>query len=162
MSFEEVDPEVIADLQLRAASEHDPTRERPTALRFEPCPTVRMLPCRNKSCLKPCELTSTGQEQLVMFNRMLLRRGEQPINEHDLLVCGDCRSLLEKRIADRARERTTEMAETVRKLKDSKNPDAEHDLWRYVDKYHPDPRGLRGWLRSRDAKGRSPSSKERM
>lgn len=173
MSFEELDPEVVADLQLRAATEHDSTRSRPTTLRFEPSVTVRLLPCRNGKCRKPCELTEDGQARIAQFNRILLARSDQPLNEHELLVCDECRALLESHKADRNREHRELMRKHVAALKNAADPFAKKggtgeyvlaDEWTYVEKRHPDPRGLAAWLRDqqRTRKQTKPNAKEKL
>lgn len=161
----DLDPEVVADLQLRAATERDSTRSRPTTLRYEPCPTVRVLPCagnvNGKPCGHPCELTQTGQARLTQFAKMLLSRGEQPLDEHKLLMCDRCRALWESQRADRKRERVEEMRTCIQQLKASKDAEQEYDLWRRVEAlHHPDPRGLREALRAKSQGSMRPRAKE--
>lgn len=161
MSDEELDPEIIADLRLRAATERDASRERPTSLRFEPCRTVRTLPCREPTCRKPCELSETGAARIMQFNRRLISLGEQPISEYQIMICPECRAHFVAAKGKRNRERIEESRKLIRALKDSKDFENEHAIWKRLEQmHHPDIHGLRESLRAGKLKSKAPSRKD--
>lgn len=144
----EIDPEILADLRLREETLRDPNRRRRDAGLpvFDLPEFVRLLPCFN--CGAACELNDIGQARLDQFNAVLRRRGEPDIDEKETLMCLTCRKKWDAMKANHNRKRVEEMGKTVRSLKASKNPDGEDAAWTYVDKNHPDPTGLREWIRS--------------
>lgn len=146
----EMDPEVIADIKLRAATERDPTRSRKLP-RFEPSPTVGHWPCRNNACQMPCEVTQAGVEMFDMFNKLLVKRGEQPISTEDVLVCDICRRFLDRHAEQKAGERDEQMRRDVKRLRAAKDPDRElagdELLKKRLERWHPDLYGLLESLR---------------
>src|SRR5689334_13171709 len=90
MSDRELDPEVLADLRLRAATE----RER-GHLRDAPMPTwqppkiVDRVPCRGR-CGNLVDWTDAAEERVAVFNRRLLATREAPIDKTRVVFCSAC------------------------------------------------------------------------
>lgn len=145
MSDEE-DPEVRRDLELRESSRYDRSRSRISEAAIgnaTVAATVAYWSCRNRVCRKPC---AVGDEAIFAFevhNRQLRARGEEPLNTAEIMICADCRTLSQRKIADRNRERVEELRGLIQRMKQSTNPRAEHDLIRQMtDLRHPDVTGL--------------------
>ncbi len=140
---EELDPEVVADLRLRASSMFDRTRtgaepkwERP---RF-----VAEWACRNKACRVRVAVTQDAVDQLALCNRWLRDRGETPlIHENEVMVCDTCRVLLTEQRARNLTDRRERIKTNVRIVVGSKNPRDEKDAIAALTKdHHPDVPGL--------------------
>jgi len=118
---EELDPEVIADLQLRAYSQHDRTRTRGDGVYdWKPAPSVTQWKCRTPPCKVFVGVDADTIEQWEMFNRELVKRGERPIASHDVMRCPSCEAELAKIQPLRLRKRVERMADVIRQLKDGK------------------------------------------
>jgi hypothetical protein len=136
----EDDPEVVADLRLRAASERDRTRTGPVAT-YEAAAVVAHWPCR--ACRQPTELTETGADRFTFFNRALVARGEAPIDTGAVLFCGACRAEGTTYASRRNREHVDKLAEKIREYKASHDSRRQAELEHEMAKlHHPDLPGL--------------------
>lgn len=144
MSVEELDPEVVADLQLRAYTQHDRSRSRAdNHSTWRPEATVGYWNCRREGCMGIIAITQDAVDRLDDANRMLQRRGELKIKSREVAWCDGCVKLFAKARADRLRERTDAMATCIRELKEHPNPRSAHDLIAQISKLrHPDLQGL--------------------
>lgn len=80
------DPEVLADLQLRDASERDRGRTRP--LGWSPPVFVEHWPC--KGCGALVGMTKESLDVHAMFNRQLASKRESPLPKRG--CCDDCKT----------------------------------------------------------------------
>jgi len=84
-----LDPEVLADLRRREASEGDRTRSRETALAFDPTP-VEHWPCRS-GCGAMVPVPQAALDTLAIMNGALARRREPPLSKAKIALCDECR-----------------------------------------------------------------------
>lgn len=145
------DPEVVADLRLRASSERDPSRSRPSekllgTWKPDEDKFVGAWKCRyfeRAKCGEFVGVTQDTVDRLEQFNRMLDRRGEAPINTSTVLICDRCIARRAESVPAKLRARVDELAGVIRKIKATANPRAEHDLIRELTRLsHPDVKGL--------------------
>lgn len=149
MSREELDPEVVADLQLRAATERDRSRSREMP-QWSPSVVLTHVPCR-KRCGSLVEWNDAAEERFVAFNRMLEARGEAPLDKTKILFCDKCRVLRRQAVADHNRKQVDLTGEVIRDLRRASNPDGERDLIAKLRELgHPDIDGLLETLRTRN------------
>jgi hypothetical protein len=143
VSDDEEDPEVIADLRLRAASEFDRTRTRPTGHRsFSPDPVIGQVPCRGR-CGALADWTESAENAFQTWNRVLERRDEGPLDKTRIVFCETCRKLGQHMSAERNRVHVDKLADLIRQLKESTEPESERDLIERIAKLnHPDVAGL--------------------
>jgi len=93
-----LDPEVLADLRRREASERDPSRSRSEAA-WSPPAIVERWPCTGCNAL--VGMTRDAIELHAMFNRQLERRGERPLAKR--IPCPDCKRRDEELVAAQRR-----------------------------------------------------------
>ncbi len=159
MSFEE-DPEVVADLKLRAYSEHDTSRARPSRDRigqWTPDKTVGAWRCQRPGCVNLFAVTAEAIEHVEIFNRELARRGEGPIDLRKVAWCDGCRAAWLANRSVKARERVDAIAKLVRELKASSQPQKLTEQIEQLRKWrHPDVDGLLSAIdeRLRNGKGK--------
>ncbi len=151
---DEMDPEVLADLQLRAQT----IRERGGSSREVTwhAPTfVDKWPCRNPQCRKPVEVTAETVDRYRVFNAELVKRGEDKMDFRAIVYCDQCRVEFQRTAADRRRGQVDRMAPVIRQVKNSKNPEGETSaIVQLKAWHHPDVEGLVQAVRSRlDGKG---------
>jgi hypothetical protein len=156
---DELDPEVLADLQLRKASEHDRTRTRGQGVYdWKPDPTVAQWVCRNASCRALVDVPQICVDRLAAFNANYLAPFNlQPILTSEVMVCDGCRKLLAAMYDKRNRNQVDTMADALRKLRASSNPEGELELQKLLTKcgYHDVPgtvRALRDTLNAKAAR----------
>lgn len=115
MSFDE-DPEVIADLRLRASTEHDRSRshEPPT---YKPPVFVAKWRCKTPGCGALVDVTEECMERLAVFNSRLRTIGEMPIDPHSVVYCADCLDRDKAARSDRRRREVDRMAAVIRGIK---------------------------------------------
>lgn len=141
------DPEVIADMQLRARTERDATRNRGQALWTRPA-IVEHWPCR--LCHVLVAVTSEGLGALATFNRDLTKRGEPLLDAGAIAVCDECRLLALAERNKRLPLKHARVAELIHKLKASRNPEGETELLTELRRWgHPDLPGLIATCRAR-------------
>lgn len=145
---EALDPEVIADLKLRAYTEHDRSRTRHAVHAFGaggPDPIVAEWSCRNPECRKPVAVTQTAIDTLAQFNgdAYKLARESRPIKESTVVACSDCEQLARDYRAKAMDKRRYELSKAVKMMREKKNPRDEQDLIALLKKLkHPDVPGL--------------------
>jgi len=139
----EVDPEVIADLKLRAATEHDRSRSRPTSYAWTPPKIVGAWHCKNPRCRVLVDVTEETMERFCMFNAHLRRRGEDPLEPSKILYCDSCIVEYKRTAPDRRRGQMDRVAVAIRQLKESGDSSRERDLIAQLEEWgHPDVTGL--------------------
>lgn len=84
--FPDRDPEVLADLRARQASEGDRSRTRPDG--WVPPAIVERWPCTGCNAL--VDMPRGAIELHAMFNRQLARRGERPLPKR--IPCPSCKA----------------------------------------------------------------------
>jgi len=166
---DELDPEVVADLQLRAYSEHDRTRTRGEgAYDWKPPAAVTEWKCRTPPCKVFVGVDADTVEQWEMFNRELVRRAEKPIASHEVVRCASCELEMAKVQPLRLRKRVDRMADVIRQLKDGKEQiryrDNEGDqignrelaFAKLKEWGHPDVEGFRQALTEKSSPNKKP------
>lgn len=142
----DLDPEVLADLELRDASMRDRSRSRraeATLGRELPAPPVAWWTCRAPRCGQLVGIPEQAVERLEIFNARLVSRGEQPIPDDTVAVCDEHRAMLLTHRAETLRRKHDRLRENIVKLKASPNPRSEHELLRELERdHHPDISGL--------------------
>ena len=151
MSYEE-DPEVIADLRLRASSQFD--RTRTGEVPWTPPKIHSQVPCRNR-CGALVDWTEEAQEAFEVWNRVLARRNESALDQTRIVFCDPCRSKGKPLLAANNRKLVDAVAAAIRELKNGCESHREHELLDKLDKAgHPDVAGLKQWLADKANKGR--------
>lgn len=139
----EPDPEVIADLKLRAHTEYDRTRSRPAAYVWNPPKIVGAWKCRNAACKAIVDVPDDAMEQFCMFNAELRRRDEDPLDHSKILYCSDCLAEYKATASQRRRGQVDRMAVAIKQLKESGDATRERDLIAQLEQWgHPDVEGL--------------------
>lgn len=139
----EPDPEVIADLQLRDATERDRSRTRRASYAWTPSKIVGAWRCKNLRCPAFVEVTEETMERFCMFNSQLRSRGEAPLDPSKILYCDPCITEYKRTAPDRRRAQMDRMAVVIRQLKDSGDASRERDLIAQLEEWgHPDVTGL--------------------
>lgn len=142
---DESDPEVAADLALRAASERDTTRTRGHGVYgYVQPPTVEHWPCRG-GCGVMVAITQEALHAAAVHDRELARRREAPIPRAKCVFCDKCRALGVDIAAERNRKHVDALAELVRELKASPGPGVERErqlIHNIRLMHHPDVDGL--------------------
>lgn len=150
---DEMDPEVLADLRLRAATERDPSRSREMPS-WSPPKVHSQVPCRGR-CGAVVDWNEDAEERFQIFNRELERRNEAPLDRTKIVFCNACRAEGAKAAADRNRKLNDAVGAAIRELKMGCQSHREHELLDKLEKAgHPDIAGLRQWLKDQAAKGK--------
>jgi hypothetical protein len=105
------DPEVAADLILRARSERDATRtagDGDHGYGWLPEQPDEYWPCRG--CGRPVGMTASAIETAKVCNRKLVAEGQKPFRKHELAVCEPCRALERKAERERDQARAQSIA----------------------------------------------------
>lgn len=139
-----IDPEVLADLQLRESSRRDSTRTRGAGIYDWKKPKfVGTWRCRSPVCGASVGYTQEDHETAEVFDRERARRGEPPLDRKTIALCSTCNALRLKQRADKNRAQVDELAEIIRAVKDSTNPrDMHAEIKRMRELHHPDVDGL--------------------
>jgi hypothetical protein len=117
VSIEELDPEIIADLRKRAATEHDATRSRGDGVYdWSPAAIVEQWPCRTCG-LAMVGVTAEQVEAREVFNRKLRARREQEIPKSAVVFCEACLERARQLGAERRARERVEMAALIRELR---------------------------------------------
>lgn len=156
MSDEE-DPEVIADLQLRAYTEKSRNGLSEAAfgqaIRAAAKPKIiGQVPCRAR-CGSLVDWTEEAEESFATFNRKLLSTRDAPLDKTRIVFCIRCRDRGRLEAAAINREHIDRLREVIRRVKASSHPDSEHDLHKQLRELrHPDVEGLLEALRTKGQK----------
>lgn len=152
---EPLDPEVVADLKLRAATERERGKHRDAdrSLDWSPPVIVGAWPCRFCSVL--VDVPEETMSRWSTFNTHLRSRGEPPLDYRKVLVCAECDNDRRMRSGDVRRQEADEMARLIRLLKsasDLESSEARTAIAQLRGLHHPDVDGLVESLRTRSAK----------
>ncbi len=160
MSAEE-DPEVVADLKLRAYTEHDRSRTRGVGVYEWRAPeAAEIWNCRG--CGSPVPVTEEALHACGTFDRELVRKGEPPLVRNRIVFCSDCKEQGFKISADRNRKAIDTLADLIRQLKDEPPPNEAYTaelLRKCALLHHPDVDGLKQAIEER--RKRKPAGRER-
>jgi hypothetical protein len=166
MSYDDEDPEVIADLQLRAYTEK--TRKGLSEAGFKAAivaaakpDIIGEVPCRGR-CGAVVGWTQQAEDAFNVWNGILARKVEAPLDKTRIVFCNSCRDLGRKIAGESNRKHIETLASVIRQVKASGNPDGETKLLeRLKELNHPDVFGLLEALRAkRDKSG--PGKRTRM
>lgn len=143
----DLDPEVVADMQKRDASERDRTRARSavgfggnawTSPKF-----VGKWRCANPECAALVDITEEAFEALCTFNGKLRSDNQQPLDTNKIARCPECVAKIQVIREEKQHERREQLAYAIQQLKQSRDPRNERDLVEKIKKlHHPDVEGL--------------------
>jgi hypothetical protein len=102
---------------------------------------VGHMPCRR--CRAPVEVTESGMDAFVTFERRQISQGQVPTPRDQVQVCDECRKLVVEHAAKHARKVCDRMAEAVRTLKAGRGGEEERLAVEYLNK-HDNLRGPDG------------------
>jgi hypothetical protein len=144
---EELDPEVVADLRLRAYSERDSSRARVSEhhlATFRPDDPVAEWKCRNPNCARFMPVTQEAIDRLDDANRHWPKKaGQPPLKSYEVAMCDACSQWVKDNRSQRLRDKVTKLADLIRRLKDSTHPREATELLADIAKcHHPDIPGL--------------------
>jgi hypothetical protein len=136
------DPEVIADLRLRAASERSRGNGDPT-LSYRAPVLVEQWPCRGK-CGATVPVDEAGVHARNKANAQLARRGEPELGKHEIAFCPACKAKYAPARGDAMRRHADAMAAAIRELKTLVDNDLRERalIARLRELGHPDVDGL--------------------
>lgn len=149
----EIDPEVAADLALRASSQFDTDRTRGavgvSGARWSPPKFVTQWPCRGK-CGVLVDVDEFTVEVFAKFNRVLRQRDEQPLDASAIVFCDACRDQGKALAAQRNRQKVDAIGNAIRELKElaaqpetPRSLEQQRDILMKLRKHgHPDVDGL--------------------
>lgn len=151
---DEPDPEVIADLRLRAASEHDRSRARSLKIYDWKQPEfVGSWPCRRPGCKGRFDVQDDDIARFNMFNRELAKKNEQGIKPSDVAYCEPCKGVYVATAANRRRGLVEKLRVLIVELKASRDPAGEKELLEKMKAmHHPDIPGLIEAIRTKGEK----------
>jgi hypothetical protein len=146
------DPEVVADLQLRARTE----RERGGRAAREPSwsPPVIAARWRCRGCKSDwlVDVPVDAVAAYLTFNEELKRRGEEPLDESRIVFCDECRDKGRRMAPEGRRNQVERLRSVIQKLKASRRPEEERELILQCTALgHPDVEGLVSSLRDKRA-----------
>jgi hypothetical protein len=146
------DPEVLADLRLRASSQRDKSRDRGDGdYSWTPPNIVGKWRCRNPRCGELVDVPEVAMDRFCAFNAELRRRGEEPLDRDRILFCPRCTDEFKRVAGDRARDRVERMRSAIIELKQTRDPERQRELLDQLRVWHhPDVDGLTLWLRERE------------
>jgi len=172
---DEIDPEVIADLKLRAYSQFDSTRSRGEGVYdWKPPAAVTQWKCKTPPCKSFVDVDAETVERWEIFNKRLRANGDskgdaRPIASHDVMLCDSCRAEHAKIQPQRLRKRTDRMADVIRQLKAGESVirfetnEGRHSANRtetfakLIEWGHPDVTGLQQSLAEKDSPNKKPT-----
>lgn len=154
MMEQQHDPEVEADLRLRASSLRDQSRTREARYDWLAPAFVGQWRCRNPKCGAWVPVTEDALHAAATFNQQLRRKGEEPLDLNGIVFCEPCREEFRRTAADRRRAQVERMRAAIIELKSCRNPERQRMLVEQLRIwYHPDVDGLVQWMRERDSVG---------
>lgn len=146
-----IDPEVLADLQLREHTERT-RRTKPVDAIYAYKPPEFVGAWRCRRCGVLVEIQASDLENLAMWNRVLKARGEAPIDNTKIALCDECKAVEDDRRSDGRKEQAGIVNDLIRSLKatdDIDGIDARAQTKRLRELGHPDVDGLLHELRER-------------
>lgn len=161
MSFDEPDPEVLADLALRKASEHDSSRTRTAKYDWSEPEFVGQWKCRRPECTMFVGITEDALNAFCTFNDELRRRGEATLEKDSIVWCPRCLAEYKRSAGDRRRGQVERMRVAIIELKGTPKSYRERELLDQLRLWgHPDVDGLTNWLRERSKNGNGKRKRE--
>lgn len=159
----EPDPEVVADLQLRADSMHDRSRSRGREIyTWSPPAIVGFWGCRRPNCRGSVEVTQDALDFAKQCDGWLADRGEEPLERSKIAYCPGCLAEYKRSAPDRRLKQVELLAVKIRELKESSDPFGERDKIDELAKMgHPDVNGLVQSLQDRRATERASTSRKK-
>lgn len=138
------DPEVVADLKLRAKTTYDKSRTGGAdAYDWREPATVAAWCCRTKTCRAPVRVTQDAVDMLATMNRLAKARGFERIREDEVMFCTVCEVAMRKereRIASRLSE---VLSKAIVEIKKGPGDERERELIKKLEALgHPDVPGL--------------------
>jgi hypothetical protein len=163
---DEIDPEVLADMQLRSYTEASRPRMSEAAfaagVRAAATPNViGVVPCRGR-CGAVVDWTEEAEQAFETWNRILLGKREAPLDKTRITFCNSCRARGARLSAENNRKQVDRLAELVRELKDEPppSPSRERELLEAIKALnHPDVDALVQTIREKRTK--SPGKRTR-
>ncbi len=160
MSFEE-DPEVVADLKLRAYSEHDRSRTRGDGVyEWKPPADVTNWMCTR--CGTMCGVPEEALHAIEVFDRRLKSQNESPLDRKKIMWCDKCRIVRAEYASRLNRKQVDTLATVIRELKEDPGP-SDSRVTELLEKCrelnHPDVDGLALAIKERREKRTSAGSK---
>lgn len=157
MSDEE-DPEVVADLRLRAytAASRKGMSEAQFGAAIKAAATPKIIdrvPCRNR-CGAVVSWTEEAEDTFQTFNRQLARKMEAELDKTKIVFCNSCRIAGGLLSAERNRKQVDFIAQLIRELKNGNGikEDREKEIIEKLKKAgHPDVEGLQQAIRDKAA-----------
>jgi hypothetical protein len=112
------DPEVVADLKLRAYSMRDSSRSGDAGVYdWKPPVVATQWKCRTPPCKEFVDVTTDTLERWQIFNAQLKSKGERPLESHTILRCPSCTAEYNRIQPQRLRKRVDRMASVIQQLK---------------------------------------------
>jgi len=145
------DPEVIADLQLRARTEFDRSRTKGADVYDwrEPA-TVAAWCCRTRTCRTPVRVTQDAVDNLAMMNRQAKARGYERIRDDEVMYCATCEAAMRVERGVVSQRRSEVMRKHIVELKGGPGADRERDLLKQLEALgHPDVKGFEQAMREK-------------
>lgn len=134
MGDEDQDPEVVADMRLRAATEASrPAAPMPS---WKPPEVAAQWKCRHPRCSRLVDVPPDAVEYRDMFNRMLTARGEAPMSTDAIVVCDEHRRELADFKVEYLRRQNERLKLNIQRLKASRDPERETELIAEIRRDH--------------------------
>lgn len=114
--------ETRADFWKRERSSGDQTRTREPANPIGSSAIVTHWLCRRQGCGAMVGVTQCALDALVMFNAILVRRGEERLDMARIVFCKDCEKALRATEGERIRKQIEDKAELLATLRQSPDP----------------------------------------
>jgi hypothetical protein len=160
---DDIDPEVLADLRLRASTEYDRSRTRDANYDWKRPADVAQWRCRRCGC--DVGVTQDAVDRFEDCNRILARMGEAPITTSIVVACEPCRVIVADAVQKRNARVCASTKEIIQQLKAGMtanirivrhNGEARADKREALQQLeqwgHPDVRGLEAWLEEQNLK----------
>lgn len=127
------DEEVEADFWARENSQRDNTRNREPVRALGSPTIVAHWKCRRQACRNLVEITETGAEAWLTFNKLLAKKGEPPLDTATIVFCAECDKEYRANEAERAHKRMARIAEVSERLRNETRPNEMRDLAKQLD-----------------------------
>lgn len=160
-----MDPEVLADLQLRASSQYDSERSGAPMRPYGSTVIVEHWPCRRPGCKNVVGVTEVAIERVVSFSETLAREGDaviagrhprkrpdeyvaahyKPLDATAIVFCGECIAVHREMGAPKRRAEVERMRTLIVELKTDPGPTPMREREIVIQLrawHHPDVEGL--------------------
>lgn len=103
-----------------------------------------------RACKSLVGITADAAELYEKFCNELVRRGEPHLDNRQIVFCSSCRVHYRQKLGEHNAKRMGEMRDVIRRLKGSRNPEAERAAIKQLEAWgHPDVPGLVQSIRNR-------------